>query len=47
MKLWWPGALVADRFGEIGFVGGAASVRELPSADDLVEWVRYLSIRCS
>lgn len=42
-----PGALVADRFGEIAFIDGADSVDALPSAESLMEWLGYIAIRCS
>ncbi len=42
-----PGAVVADRFGEIAFIGGAASVEALPSAEALMEWLGYIAIKCS
>jgi hypothetical protein len=41
-----PGVVVADRWGEIKFTTGAASVAELPSADELVEWVRFVQCAC-
>lgn len=41
-----PGAVVADRWGEIVHIVPAADVRSLPSAADLAEWVAYLRIQC-
>jgi hypothetical protein len=41
-----PGVVVADRWGEIKLVAGATSVAELPSADELVEWVRFVQCAC-
>jgi hypothetical protein len=41
-----PGVVVADRWGEIKFATGAATVAELPSADELVEWVRFVQCAC-
>ena len=41
-----PGALVADRWGEIVHVAPAAEVRSLPSAEHLADWIAYLRIRC-
>jgi hypothetical protein len=38
--------VVADRWGEIKLVAGATSVAELPSADELVEWVRFVQCAC-
>jgi hypothetical protein len=41
-----PGVLVADRWGEIHLVAGAATVGELTPLDELVEWLRYISHKC-
>lgn len=41
-----PGAIVADRWGEIVHVAPAADVWSLPSAENLAEWVAYLRIQC-
>ncbi len=41
-----PGVVVADRWGEIKLVAGATSVAELPSAGELVEWVRFVQCAC-
>lgn len=41
-----PGVLVADRFGEITFIGGGSSVSELPDPDDIVEWVKFVQYQC-
>jgi hypothetical protein len=41
-----PGAIVADRWGEIVHVASAADVWSLPSAVDLAEWVAYIRIQC-
>ena len=41
-----PGALVADRWGEIVHVAPAAEVRSLPSAEHLADWIAYLRIQC-
>ena len=41
-----PGVVVADRWGEIHHVSGAASVGELTPPDELVEWLRYISHKC-
>jgi peroxiredoxin len=41
-----PGVVVADRWGEIAHVVHSSHVKDLPSADELVEWVRYLQYRC-
>jgi hypothetical protein len=41
-----PGALVADRWGEIVHVAAASDVAALPTAGELLEWVEYLETRC-
>ena len=41
-----PGVLVADKWGEIMHVAGGVSVSELPTPDDLLEWVDYVERRC-
>jgi hypothetical protein len=41
-----PGVVVADRWGEIKFAAGAPSAAELPSVDELVEWVRFVQCAC-
>lgn len=42
-----PGALVADRWGEIACVAGADSPAELPSLDALRQWLHYVQMRCA
>lgn len=41
-----PGAVVADRWGELVHITGAPDVAHLPEPDDLVEWVDYVQHRC-
>jgi hypothetical protein len=41
-----PGALVADRWGEIAYVAAAPHVTELPTASELIEWLDYVERRC-
>ncbi len=41
-----PGVVVADRWGEIYYVKGAARAADLPSPDDLAEWLRYMRNEC-
>ena len=41
-----PGILVADRWGEIHHVVGGEAVGDLPSPDDLIEWLRYVEHQC-
>jgi hypothetical protein len=41
-----PGALVADRWGEIVYVTTAATPDGLPSAEQLFEWLDYLAQQC-
>jgi hypothetical protein len=41
-----PGVVVADRWGEVHFIAGADDVSALPSPDDLVDWLRYVQVKC-
>jgi hypothetical protein len=41
-----PGALVADRWGEIAYVKAAFRSADLPRVEELLEWVAYLRNRC-
>jgi len=41
-----PGAIVADRWGEIVHVAAAPDVNDLPAASELIEWIDYVRIRC-
>lgn len=41
-----PGALVADRWGEIVFAAHPADVPALPHPPELVEWLHFAQIRC-
>jgi hypothetical protein len=41
-----PGAVVADRWGELMHVAHAPDVAHLPVPDELVEWVDYVRHRC-
>lgn len=41
-----PGIVVADRWGEIQHVAGAARVGALPNVDDLLDWLHYVEQRC-
>ncbi len=41
-----PGALVADRWGEVYFTAGPSEVAGLPDADELIEWLRYVQHEC-
>ena len=40
-----PGIVVADRWGEIFYVG-ATEAGSLPSPDELIEWLRYVQHQC-
>lgn len=42
----YPGALVADKWGEIIYVRAASDVADLPSAEDLSDWIKYVENRC-
>jgi hypothetical protein len=41
-----PGALVADRWGEVVHAAAARGVDGLPSAPELLEWLDYVERRC-
>jgi hypothetical protein len=45
-ELPFPGVTIADRWGEIAFVHGVKHVDELPSPDDVVEWVTFVQMQC-
>ena len=41
-----PGVVVADRWGEIYYVKSAGRAANLPTPDDLAEWLRYVQNEC-
>lgn len=41
-----PGVLVADQWGEIHFVTEAATSADLPSGEELLEWLEYVQHQC-
>ena len=41
-----PGALVADRWGEIVVVAAGSDVADLPTPEDLLDWIRYVENQC-
>ena len=41
-----PGVVIADRWGEIYSVVHARSAQDLPTVDDLLEWLRYIQHAC-
>jgi hypothetical protein len=41
-----PGALIADRWGEVHFSISSATVDGLPGPAQLVEWLRYVQMQC-
>ena len=41
-----PGVVVADRWGEIQYVARAAGVGDLPSPQELIEWLQYVQSQC-
>ena len=41
-----PGVVVADRWGEIYYVKSAGRAADLPTLDDLAEWLRYVQNEC-
>lgn len=41
-----PAVVVADRWGEIAYVSRGRDVTDLPSADELVDWIQYVQRKC-
>ena len=41
-----PGVLVADRWGEIVYMAAVPDIADLPSPDELLDWVSYVQTRC-
>lgn len=41
-----PGVVVADKWGEVYYVQGAARAADLPSAEALHEWVEHVRQEC-
>lgn len=41
-----PGAIVADRWGEIQFAAAAGTVDALPDPAEIADWVRHVRSRC-
>ena len=41
-----PGVVVADRWGEIVYAIEGSDVRELPSPEEVVEWLTFVRNRC-
>jgi hypothetical protein len=41
-----PGVVVADRWGEVHFVDSAERVADLPAANEVVAWLRYVRMQC-
>ena len=41
-----PAVVVADKWGEVIHATAAASVGELPSAEDLLDWIEYVRSKC-
>jgi hypothetical protein len=42
----FPGAVVADRWGEIYYVKTTSQAAGLPTVEDLAEWLRYVRQQC-
>ena len=38
--------LVADEWGEIYFTAEAAAAHDLPAADEIVQWARFVAVQC-
>jgi hypothetical protein len=41
-----PGALIADRWGEIACIAATKDVAELPPVQELLEWASYVQLQC-
>ena len=41
-----PAIVVADRWGEVQYVGTGSHGGELPTVDDVLEWLGYVQQRC-
>ena len=41
-----PSVVIADRWGEVIHIAEPSSSAELPSVDELIEWVDYVRRRC-
>jgi hypothetical protein len=41
-----PGVALADAWGELHLVAAADSVADLPSPDDIAQWLEYVRSRC-
>jgi hypothetical protein len=41
-----PTVVVADRWGEVYYVGEAGDAADLPSSKDLLEWLHYVQVQC-
>jgi peroxiredoxin len=41
-----PGVLVADRWGEIVHATTSANIEDLPSVEEILDWVEYLRKQC-
>jgi hypothetical protein len=41
-----PGVLVADRWGEVVYAVTGTAVSDLPSPQELIEWLEYVEHRC-
>jgi hypothetical protein len=41
-----PAVLIADRWGEVVFVGQSEAAGGLPDVDELLEWLRYVQNQC-
>jgi hypothetical protein len=41
-----PGVVVADRWGEIQYVTDASGVDDLPSPQEIIEWLQHVQSQC-
>lgn len=41
-----PAVVIADKWGEIQHIAGAASAADLPRPEELIEWLRWVQMHC-
>jgi peroxiredoxin len=41
-----PGCVVADKWGEIVHIRAASDANELPSPEELLDWIKYVQMQC-
>ncbi len=41
-----PAVLIADRWGEIQFIGNGVQIADLPTIEGIIEWLRFIEHQC-